>query len=225
MTHVGNYRIGVGKCLLHDVRADEAIVLIDNLRASSTIVTALSLGVEEIIPVTDNKRAFKLKKNGAVIAGESDGVKIDGYDIGNSPIELQDIFQKSPFKKLVLKTSNMIPLLVCLPGALICSSLNFESIVRYLKENDVYIIAVGGKNGAAEDLGVAFALGASLSGALFDKNLITCFTQESSAAKHLKAIGYHKDIDFISRNSVFDVVPWYDGNKIVNVVREKKEND
>lgn len=213
-THLGNCRIGIGSRLLHDIKADEVLVVIDNLRASSTVVAGLYIGVEEIIPVLDDEEAFSLKEKGIVIAGESDGIKIPGYDIGNSPAELVKTFEKSPFKKLVLRTTNMIPLLSCLPSALICSSLNLETVAEHLEGKNACIIAVGGTRGASEDLGVAFALSACLSRVSFDKNLVTCFTKESLAAKHLGEIGYREDIDFISRVSIFDVLPLYDGKTI-----------
>lgn len=214
---MGNYRIGIGNTLVHDIKSDEAVIVIDNLRASSTIVTALSLGIEEIIPVLDDQEAFLLQENGIVIAGESDGFKLDGYDIGNSPIELTNIFKRSPFTKLALKTSNLIPLLACLPQAYICSSLNLESISKYLAGKDACIIAVAGERGAVEDLGVAFALVACMTGISFERDLITCFARESNAAKHLGEIGYKHDIDFISRVNALNIIPYYDGKKIIRV--------
>ena len=47
-----NYRVVDPDILLTDIKPGETIVLIDNLRASSTIVTALAMGIEEVIPIT-----------------------------------------------------------------------------------------------------------------------------------------------------------------------------
>ena len=110
----------------------------------------------------------------------------------------------------------MIPLLSCLPSALICSSLNLKTVAEYLEGKNSCIIAVGGSRGAVEDLGIALALSACLSMVSFDKNLVTHFINESPAAKHLEEIGYREDIDFISRVSIFDVLPFYDGKTIKN---------
>ncbi len=214
---MANYRIGIGNTLLDEISAQEAVVVIDNLRASSTIVTALALGVEKIMPVLDDEEAFALRNNGAVIAGESGGEKIEGYDLGNSPVELVEFYNTSPFTTLVLKTSNLIPLLSRLPEALICSSLNLASIAAYLENKNVCILAVGGHKGATEDLGVAFALQACMSRTIFDTSLITCFARESQAAQHLINIGYGKDIDFITRVNIFNVIPHFDGKKIVTI--------
>ena len=215
MIQLGKCRIGIGSSLVHDLNDDdETVIVIDNLRASSTIVTALSLGVEQIIPVIDDREAFILKDKGAVIAGETGCIKIAGYDIGNSPVELIKAYAVSPFKNLVIKTSNLIPLLFTLQRAIICSSLNLSSIANFLNNKRACIVVAGGPRGAAEDLGVAFALAACLTGVSFDKDLTVAFTSESPAAKYLHEIGYGDDVTFISRVDVYDVVPFYDGKVI-----------
>jgi phosphosulfolactate phosphohydrolase-like enzyme len=45
--------------------------------------------------------------------------------------------------------------------------------------------------------------------------MVSCFTRESAHAKHLAEIGYQSDVDYISRTSIFDIVPVFDGKKIV----------
>ena len=61
------------------------VVVIDILRTSSTICTALEFGAEKIISVAsvDETRAYKQK--GFLAAAERDAVKIEGFDFGNSP--------------------------------------------------------------------------------------------------------------------------------------------
>ena len=72
---MGNCRIGIGSILLSDIKADEVLVVIDNLRASSTVVAALSVGVEEIIPVLDDEEAFSLKKRESLLPGNQAALK------------------------------------------------------------------------------------------------------------------------------------------------------
>ena len=65
-------------------------VVIDVLRASSSICTALGNGAAGVIPVADVAAARALRKTGAtdvLLAGERDGVRIEGFDLGNSPTE------------------------------------------------------------------------------------------------------------------------------------------
>ena len=210
-----NYRIVSSDISLNDIKPEEKIVLIDNLRASSTIVTALALGIETIIPLVDDKKVFRLKSDKVLTAGESGGLKLEGYDIGNSPVELESVCGNVEYKTLIIKTSNLVPLLLKFPHAVICSSLNLDSIAAYLKNKKGCIIPAGGQDGKAEDMGVAFALGARLTGTGFNADSVSCFTIESAAAKHLAEIGYERDVNYISRTSIYDIVPLFDGEKII----------
>jgi len=71
--------------------AGGTVVVIDVLRASTTIVHALESGATEIIPCleVDEARAVaaQLPEGGAVLGGERNGLPIDGFDLGNSPSE------------------------------------------------------------------------------------------------------------------------------------------
>lgn len=66
------------------------VVVIDVLRASTVICTALANGAREVLPFADADRAhMERRANGkdALLCGERDGVKIAGFDLGNSPSE------------------------------------------------------------------------------------------------------------------------------------------
>lgn len=212
---MANYRIVKPDIRPEDVDPDERIVLIDNLRASSTMVTALAMGIEKIVPVTDDEQVFRVRGAHDLTAGESGGRKIAGYDIGNSPCELAAACQGGSYHTLFIKTSNLVPLLLRFSKALICSSLNLSAVAEYLDNQKACIIPAGGQYGCAEDLGVALALGAKISHAVFDHNKIACFTRESAAARHLAEIGYAKDVEFIVQTDRYDLVPRFDGQKIV----------
>jgi len=66
------------------------VVVIDVLRACSTIVTALSRGARAVFPVSDMAEAGRIAGNLDPdvyrLGGERDGEKIDGYHLGNSPL-------------------------------------------------------------------------------------------------------------------------------------------
>lgn len=217
-TRLAGCRIGIGREAADKLLPAETPVVIDTLRASSTIVTALSCGVKEIIPVANDQEAFRLQAQGVVIAGEAGGDKISGYDLGNSPVELMQRMEKMPFQRMAFKTSNLVPLLLKLSRAWICSSINLRAVASYVMGRDVPVIAVGGKQGIAEDLSVAIALHAHLSMAPFDDQLIIHFIQESAAAVHLRSIGFSDDVSFIARVNIYDIIPFYDGNTITEAV-------
>ncbi len=73
-------------------------------------------------------------------AGESGGVKLTGYDIGNSPVELEAVCKNSQYKTLLIKTTNLVPLLLTFPHAVICSSLNLNAAAKYLENKKACII-------------------------------------------------------------------------------------
>ncbi|MBN2105304.1 2-phosphosulfolactate phosphatase [bacterium] len=70
---------------------DRIIVVIDVLRASTSIITALAHGAEKVIPVSTPEEAFALKtkfdQDEVLLCGERDGLIIRGFDLGNSPWE------------------------------------------------------------------------------------------------------------------------------------------
>ena len=108
-------------------------VVIDVLRASSTIVTALANGVTEIVPVNSQKEAFDLKLEGYLIAGEQNGFKLEGFDVGNSPTELLQILQNRTYERLALKTTNATTLLNSVTEAYVTSTLNLETAEKNFK--------------------------------------------------------------------------------------------
>ena len=70
--------------------SNDVSIMVDVLRASTTITEALT-EFKEIIPCFTPEEAFKLKsETGGVIAGERKGAKVEGFDIGNSPNALKD---------------------------------------------------------------------------------------------------------------------------------------
>ena len=89
---------------------ESSVVIIDVLRATSTIATALYNGASSVIPVASVPRCIELGKElGAITAGERDGKVADGLEHGNSPFEYPRSFIQD--KTLVLTTTNGTKLL------------------------------------------------------------------------------------------------------------------
>lgn len=94
---------------LYDV-SDSIVVIIDVLRATSTIATALYNGASAVIPVASVQRCIELgNEYGGITAGERDGKVAEGLKYGNSPFEYPESFIKD--KTLVLTTTNGTKLL------------------------------------------------------------------------------------------------------------------
>ena len=89
---------------LYDV-SSSIVVIIDILRATSTIATALYNGAKCIIPVDSVEECIRIGKQiEGITAGERDGKIADGLQYGNSPFEYPASFIKD--KTLVLTTTN-----------------------------------------------------------------------------------------------------------------------
>lgn len=86
------------------------VVIIDVLRATSTIATALYNGAKCVIPVDSVARCIELGKSiDSITAGERDGQVAEGLQYGNSPFEYPETFIRN--KTLVLTTTNGTKLL------------------------------------------------------------------------------------------------------------------
>lgn len=79
------------KTSLFNSTTDDLTIVIDLLRASTTIVVALK-NFNKVIPVNNDEKAFKIKEKypDAILAGEKDLNTIEGYDITNSPETIQN---------------------------------------------------------------------------------------------------------------------------------------
>ncbi|MDB5202209.1 MAG: 2-phosphosulfolactate phosphatase [Ferruginibacter sp.] len=94
---------------LYDV-SSSIVVIIDVLRATSTIATALHNGAKAIVPVDSVADCIRIGKQiDAITAGERDGQVAEGLQYGNSPFEYPESFVKG--KTLVLTTTNGTKLL------------------------------------------------------------------------------------------------------------------
>jgi 2-phosphosulfolactate phosphatase len=94
---------------LYDITSS-VVVIIDVLRATSTIATVLNNGAKEIIPVDSVNDCIRIGRQiEAITAGERDGKVAEGLEHGNSPFEYPESFIKG--KTLVLTTTNGTKLL------------------------------------------------------------------------------------------------------------------
>ncbi|MDW8034428.1 MAG: 2-phosphosulfolactate phosphatase [Nitrososphaerota archaeon] len=136
----------------------DAIIAIDVLRSSTTILTALANGAERVIPVSTIEEALRIGKEvDAIIGGEVESVKPHFFDFGNSPLEY--IPDRVRGRIIVLYTSSGAKLLSFLTlfskEVLIGALINLSALVDYLIKRDFEEISIitAGKMGqpALED--------------------------------------------------------------------------
>ncbi|UCD16219.1 MAG: 2-phosphosulfolactate phosphatase [Candidatus Zixiibacteriota bacterium] len=88
--------------------AGKTLVLIDVLRASTTICQALKAGARAIIPVEEPDQAAEMRQKigaeNSLLAGERQGIKIENFKLGNSPKEYTEEVVRD--KTIILTTTN-----------------------------------------------------------------------------------------------------------------------
>ena len=67
------------------------VVVIDVLRATSSMCTALHFGVEKILPVASVVEARNFQSRGFLVAAERSAHRVDGFDLGNSPAAIRSV--------------------------------------------------------------------------------------------------------------------------------------
>ncbi|MCC6317779.1 MAG: 2-phosphosulfolactate phosphatase [Gemmatimonadaceae bacterium] len=114
------------------------VVVIDVLRASTTIATALSHGARAVIPlesaddVVTRSRAFE--RSEVILAGERKNARIEGFDLGNSPREFTR--EAVEGKTLLYTTSNGTNALLAVQGArevLVGAFVNFSAVAAMVR--------------------------------------------------------------------------------------------
>jgi 2-phosphosulfolactate phosphatase len=209
-------------------------VVFDVLRATSSIITGLASGIEEIIPVrtVEEARARKLKDPDLLLAGERAGLPPDGFDLGNSPEE----FEKLSGRRVVMTTTNGTVAIESVRGAskvLIGALLNIDALANYLfthPPKKLLLVCAGtGEEFSLEDAIAAGALVVRLADdqRLSDSAIITRslyeqvgddlneWLRQTQNGKQLKKIGKDADISWCARLSVFDLVCQLKGEKII----------
>lgn len=136
-----------------DIREDELqgkiAVVIDVLRATSVIVTALANGAAWVKTVASVEEAFLLKSADVLLGGERHALPIAGFDCSNSPLEYTAERVKN--KGIVLTTTNgTLALSKCGSSEeiLIGSFLNHQALTNYLVEQNLPVeLICAGTNG------------------------------------------------------------------------------
>lgn len=93
----------IGETPGHDLAGKTAIVM-DVLRATSNIVTALANGASSVLPVETVAQAKQAAGEGDVLAGERQCRRIPGFDLGNSPLEYTE--EVVGGRRIVMTTTN-----------------------------------------------------------------------------------------------------------------------
>jgi len=217
-----------------------SVVVVDVLRSSSTIVAGLAAGAREVIPVLTpaegGKLAGRAERGISLLCGEREGKKIDGFDLGNSPLEYTP--ERVNGRILIFSSTNGS---VAILRARVAEHVyvggfnNFGAVIKRLIEdrNPVVVICAGkleqfsiedfvcgGKFINALETRTKRHLGLSdgaRAAALLHRHFdgsIASLLKSSNHGRYLSSLGFDEDIDYCARVDVHPIVPTFVEGKI-----------
>jgi len=212
---------------------DRTVVVIDLLRATTTMATAMTNGAKKIIPVADVEDAIALSrtldKKEALLCGERNALPLPGFDLGNSPLEYTR--EAVEGKTVVITTTNGAYALNAVKNAdrvYLGALANRSALVRKLVElgTDVCIVCAGTKERfSADDVYTAGAVinGLRALGANIEANDLGVVAEllyvsdygnlNAIRSTHhynvLMGIGLEADLQFCFTEDTTDVVPQF----------------
>ena len=204
----------------------KTVVVADILRATTTITFAVANGATAITPVLTPEDAFRLAADqpNTLIGGERGGVKVDGFDLGNSPREYTESVVSG--WQIILTTTNGTRTLQACRAAdrvLVGSFLNLRAIVDQVAQVEGELVfACSGREGGFCTEDTAFA-GACV--AVLGETQLTDAAETAKIlyqthrddllgmlrncyhGRSLAGIGLSEDLEFCAQMDLVDVVP------------------
>ncbi|PTN09561.1 2-phosphosulfolactate phosphatase [Mangrovibacterium marinum] len=217
---------------------ENIVVVVDILRATSSICTALHNGVKRIIPVATVEEARTKKEEGFIVASERDGYVLDFADFGNSPFNFTA--ERVKDREIVYSTTNgtrCIHMASHSRAVVIGSFLNLTALTDWLLQQDapVLIFCASWKDRfSLEDTVFAGALAekllesgkyeticdavtASLDLWSLAKNDLNGYIQKAAQKGRLAAKGLDDCIEFCHQPDFTKVVPQFSGGDLIPV--------
>lgn len=213
------------------------VVVIDVLRATSTIIEALVNGGRSVLPVqgVDEavRRASELGRDSVLLCGERDAEPIRGFDFGNSPLEFTP--ERVKGRSVVMSTTNGTGALLATAGAAHCfvgAFVNVSAVAQRLADEDAdALLLCAGREGnfALEDAQcagrVARRIRQGMDGIDGNDAMRAALRLarrpptpqglgRTAAGSRLREIGLAEDLAFCAQEDRYDVVPSFDDHRV-----------
>jgi 2-phosphosulfolactate phosphatase len=206
-------------------------VVIDVIRATSTLLEALANGAKAIFPTVSTEEAVKLAsslgREDTLLCGERKGLKVEGFDLGNSPGEFTpDIVEG---KQLVMTTTNGTRAFAAVEDAdrvIAASFMNLSSVIDALQGVPSLVVVCSGRENRfslddalcagmlLKGLGAALEIEMELNDAgrvaldLAAMHEVDAeFLRSTAAGKNLLSIGLEKDLELCASVDRHSLVP------------------
>ena len=219
----------------------DLVVVLDVLRATSAICTAIEHGVKEIIPVATVEEARELQAKGYIAAAERGGQIVEGFDLGNSPYSYMDPQLKG--KSVVLTTTNgtkAIDMARSKETVVVGALNNLNALCDWLieQERDILVLGSGWKDkfnledticgGAIADQCLAsgkfYADEDSTVAAKFifrsSRDNMFAFLKASSHRRRLRALNLNEDVKYCLTPNNCTAIPVLKNGSLVQLNRE-----
>lgn len=218
---------------------DAVVVVVDVLRATSSICAAFANNVKTLIPVETQSEAKAKKEEGYIVAAERNGIVLDFADFGNSP----DNFSEDVIggKEVVYSTTNgtkTIKLASESHKVAIGAFVNLSALTKWIVEQDrdVLILCAGWKNkfniedtvfgGALAELLIENGTHRSICDAVTSavdvwkrhKNNLLDYINTTAQKERLRSNGLDGCIEYCITLDETDVVPVYEDGKLVDAL-------
>jgi 2-phosphosulfolactate phosphatase len=222
------------------------VFVIDVLRATTTMCAALAHGAKAIIPVASTEEALRLAQtigsDSVRLAGEQNCVRIPGFNLGNSPLEMTEAAVRG--KTLIVTTSNGSRALLACQGAsavYLAAAANLSMAAERAREalaaNQPLLIVCAGRDGAfsLDDAYCAGRLAAEIFGGtkprralndagLASLDLVRRYGERwerplaySRAGRELIRLGFRADVEDAARMDAYPVLPHFHERRITLV--------
>lgn len=195
-------------------------IVVDVVRATSSIAQALASGYRRVLCCAEVEQARALRVSlgdDAVVGGERNAVRIEGFDLGASPRELLEPRAET----LILSTTNGTRAILTAAercdAVVLGSLLNLDAVARAARAaDDVALLCAGFKGAFAFDdaycagrIVVALNRAERTDAAIAAALLAQAFPRalDGLNARTYGPPGLEADIEWCSRESVLDVVP------------------
>jgi 2-phosphosulfolactate phosphatase len=197
------------------------------------MVAALANGCPEIIPVETPHEAREVAdKRRCLLGGEREGLRIEGFDFGNSPLEyMPERIDNRPIAFTTTNGTRAIRACVDSEALVVASFVNAGSIIRLLdnRDGDTFIVCAGTRGEPSiEDTvcGGMLLEGMRAHGtpeideatALWKKHkdgLAEMMREVSTHGRSLVRLGFGQDIDFAAHVDAYDIIPIRENDSIV----------
>jgi 2-phosphosulfolactate phosphatase len=192
-------------------------IVVDVLRATSTIAQALASGYERVFCCSEieEARALRAELPDSLLGGERNGVRVEGFDVGASPRE----FLEARARTLILSTTNGTRAILetarrC-DRVLLGSLLDLSAVAAAVEDDDVVVVCAGFQGGfALDDAYCAGRIVQLLEGQCTDAAVAADLLARAfpTALDGLNARTYgppglEEDIAYCAQEDLLDVVP------------------